>query len=173
MLLVELARQEAVAQQDGYLERPVLALTPLPLAQLGCIELLQGEHPVVDVPGFVADDQREELAEERLVGGAAQESEGAQRQALDHDLHAEELHVPAAIGHEGIDHDVEVLIDLVELVELLRQVGVEDLHVPAFVDHLRAPEELGVEPGHRLGDLRGGEQRALLSVEELAQHPGQ
>jgi hypothetical protein len=48
---------------------------------------------------------------------------------------------------------------------------VEGLDVAALVDHLGAAVELGVEPRHRLGDLRGGEERPLLAVEELAQHP--
>jgi hypothetical protein len=50
---------------------------------------------------------------------------------------------------------------------------VEDLDVAALVDDLGAAEQLAVEPGHGLGHLAGGEERALLAVQELAEHPGQ
>ena len=126
----------------------------------------------MDVARLVADHVGEELLEQRFPGVGAEEAERAQRQALDHDLHAEELEVPAAVAHQRVDHHVEVVVDLVELLQLAGQVGVEGLHVPALVHHLRAAVELGVEPGDRLGDLRRGEERALLAVEELAQHPG-
>jgi hypothetical protein len=94
-----------------------------------------------------------------------------ERQALDHDLHAEELHVPAAVGHQRVDDDEQVVVDLVELLELGVEVAVEHLDVAGLVDHLGRAVELAVEELHRLGDLGRGHQRALLAVEELRQHP--
>ena len=47
----------------------------------------------------------------------------------------------------------------------------EDLDVAALVHDLGRAVELAVEELHRLGDLAGGEERALLAVEELAEHP--
>src|SRR5262249_21887449 len=48
-----------------------------------------------------------------------------------------------------------------------------DLDVTRFVRHLAGSVELGLGPRHRVHDLRGGEQRALLSVQELRQHPAE
>ena len=122
----------------------------------------------MDVPRLVLDDLLQELPEERLFVHLVDRPERAERKPLDHDLHAEELHVPARVAHERVDDDEEVVVDLVELAELLVDVAVEHLHVPPFVHHLRRAVELPVEELHRLGDLRGGEERALLAVEELA-----
>ena len=69
--------------------------------------------------------------------------------------------------HERVDDDEEVVVDLVELVQLRVEVAVEDLDVAALVHHLRRAVELAVEELHGLGDLRGGEERALLAVQEL------
>jgi hypothetical protein len=92
----------------------------------------------VDVAGLVGDDVLEELAQERLAAGLAHDAEGAEGEALDHDLHAEELEVPAAVGHEGVDQGEQVVVDGVQLAELLVDVAVEDLDVAALVDDLRA-----------------------------------
>ena len=55
--------------------------------------------------------------------------------------------------------------------ELLLDVAVEHLDVAGLVDDLGGRVELGVVPGHGLGDLGGAQQRALLAVEELRERP--
>jgi hypothetical protein len=54
---------------------------------------------------------------------------------------------------------------------LLAQVPVVDLHVTGLVHHLAGRVQLPVEPGHRVHELAGDEERALLSVEELGEGP--
>src|SRR5690606_26990478 len=103
---------------------------------------------------------------QRLLRLAVERPEGTESDTLHHDLHAEELHVPAAVLHESVDDDEEIVVDLVEALELRIEVAVENLHVPSLVDDLRRAVELSVEELHRLGDLRRGEERALLAVEE-------
>ena len=46
------------------------------------------------------------------------------------------------------------------------------LDVARLVHHLGGAVLLGLEPRHRVDDLRGREQRPLLAVEELAELPG-
>ena len=56
--------------------------------------------------------------------------------------------------------------------ELLLHEAPVDLDVARLVHHLGgAVHELGLEPRHAVDDLRGGQQRALLTVEELAELP--
>src|SRR5262245_48142657 len=57
--------------------------------------------------------------------------------------------------------------------QLLGQVAAIDLDVARLVRHLAGGVELGLGPRHRVHDLRGGEQRALLAVQELRQHPAE
>ncbi len=47
----------------------------------------------------------------------------------------------------------------------------EHLDMAGLVDHLGGRVVLRVDPRHRLDDLRGAEQRALLTVQELRQRP--
>ena len=56
--------------------------------------------------------------------------------------------------------------------ELLREVAVVDLDVARLVGHLVGGVPLGFFPGHALHDLGRREQRPLLAVQELRQHPG-
>ena len=53
--------------------------------------------------------------------------------------------------------------------DLLVQVAAVDLDVARLVHHLGGAVELGLDPRHRVDDLRGREQRALLAVQELRQ----
>ena len=55
--------------------------------------------------------------------------------------------------------------------ELLVEVAGVDLDVAGLVHHLRGAVVLGLDPRHLLHELGGGEQRALLAVEELRGHP--
>ena len=121
--------------------------------------------------GLVLNDHLQELAQQRLAGDPIEHAEGPEREALDHDLHAEEFHVPAAVAHQRVDDHEQVVVDLVEPTELLIEVAMEGLDVPAFVHHLGRAVELAVEELHGLGDLGGGEERPLFTVEELAEHP--
>ncbi len=131
----------------------------------------KSEHTVVHVPRLVLNHHLEELLEHRLLGHLIERSEGAERQALDHDLHAEELHVPARVLNQRVDDDEQVVVDLVELVELRIEVAMEHLDVAAFVDNLRRAVELAIEELHGLRHLSCREKRALLPVKELTQHP--
>jgi hypothetical protein len=108
---------------------------------------------------------REECRPSR--GSPPDHPEGAKGEALDQDLHPEELDVPAGVAHERVDDHMEVVVDLVALGELLREVAVERLEVPPLVHDLGAPVELAVEPLDRGGELGRREERALLAVEEL------
>src|SRR5437870_12365047 len=47
-----------------------------------------------------------------------------------------------------------------------------DLDVARLVRHLVGGVPLGLLPGNALHDLGGGEERALLAVQELGEHPG-
>jgi hypothetical protein len=61
---------------------------------------------------------------------------------------------------------------LVLVAELLLDETPVHLHVPRLVHHLGRSVLLRLVPGHGVDDLRGGEQRTLLAVEELAELPG-
>ena len=100
-----------------------------------------------------------------------QEAERGQGQALDHHLHAEVGHVPAAVVDDVVEQHPQVGVDLEPAAELLLEVAGEDLDVAGLVDDLRAGVQLGVVPRHGLDDLGRAEQRALLAVEELARRP--
>ncbi|MEZ5298794.1 MAG: hypothetical protein R2697_21680 [Ilumatobacteraceae bacterium] len=95
----------------------------------------------------------------------------AARRALDHDLHTEVGHVPAAVLDDVVEQHPQVGVDLELAAELLVDVPVEDLDVAGLVDHLRRRVQLGVVPRHGLDDLGGAEQGALFAVEELRQRP--
>ena len=55
--------------------------------------------------------------------------------------------------------------------QLLGEVLGVDLDVAGLVHHLGRRVVLGVDPRHRLHDLGRADERALLAVHELAQHP--
>ena len=99
------------------------------------------------------------------------EAERGEREALDHDLHAEVGHVPAAVGDDVVEQQLEVRVDRVVTRELLVEVAGEHLDVAGLVHHLRRRVVLGVDPRHGLDDLRGADQRALLAVQELRERP--
>ena len=65
----------------------------------------------------------------------------------------------------------EVRVERIAEAELRVDVAVVDLDVARLVDHLRRRVELAVESRHRVDQLRGREQRALLAVQELRQRP--
>ena len=94
------------------LERELLALADLGVGQLGVV-LLERQHAEGDVAGLVAHDVAQELLEQRLLGDLVHEAEGGERQALDHDLHAEVGHVPAAVVDDVVEQQAEVRVDRV------------------------------------------------------------
>ncbi|NJK83134.1 MAG: hypothetical protein HC912_04240 [Saprospiraceae bacterium] len=51
--------------------------------------------------------------------------EGAEGEALHHDLHPQELHVPATVAHQRVDDHEQVVIDLVQPAELLLEIAIE------------------------------------------------
>ena len=95
----------------------------------------------------------------------------AEREPLDHDLHAEVGHVPPRVLDDVVEQQPQVGVDRVVARQLLVEVPGEHLDVAGLVHHLRRRVVLGVDPRHRLDDLRGADERALLAVEELRQRP--
>ena len=67
------------------------------------VVLLQAQHAEGDVAGLVGHHVAEQLLEQRLGRHLVHEAEGGQGQALDHDLHAEIGHVPAAVGDDVVE----------------------------------------------------------------------
>ena len=57
--------------------------------------------------------------------------------------------------------------------QLLVQVAIEDFGVARFIHHLRGAIELRINPRHCRGQLASHEDRQLLTVQELAQIPGE
>ncbi len=111
------------------------------------------------------------MLQQWLVGELVHEAEGREGEALDHHLHAEVRHVPAAVVDDVVEQHSQVRVDLVLAAELLVEVAGEDLDVAGLVDDLGAGVQLGVVPRHGLDDLGGAQQRALLAVHELAEAP--
>ena len=78
------------------------AVLHLGVAQL-LVVLLQREHAERDVARLVAHDVAEQLLQQRLGRHLVHEAERREREALDHDLHAEVGHVPAAVGEDVVE----------------------------------------------------------------------
>ena len=169
-LLPHLLEQEPVAHEPRRLVDEVLALG-LHLLRLVAVVVAQRQDAERDVARLVAHDVRREITEERLLRVHADHAERRQREALDHDLHAEELHVPARVLEHHVEERAQVRVARVREADLLVQVAVVDVDVARLVDDLGRAVELGVEVVHRIDELRGREQRALLAVEELRQRP--
>ena len=135
------------------------------------VVLLQAEDAEGDVAGLVAHDVAQQLLEQRLGRHLVHEAEGGQGQTLDHDLHAEVGHVPAAVGDDVVEQQSEVGVDRVVPRQLVVEVLGEHLDVAGLVHHLGRGVVLGVDPRHGLDDLGRAQQRALLAVHELRQRP--
>ena len=115
---------------------------------------LQRQHAVVHVARLVLDHVAQQFLQQRFAGGLVHHAERAERESLDHDLHAEELHVPARVAHQRVHDREQVVVDLVQLAELGLQVAQEHLQVACLVHDLRRAVELAVHPAHALGHLR-------------------
>ena len=102
----------------------------------------------------------------------ADHAERGEREALDHDLHAEELHVPAAVLEDHVEQRLEVRVDRIREPDLAcarsgcrRRRGAPRRR-PGVAAYSLLSRSL-----HRVDELRGREQRALLAVQELRQRP--
>ena len=99
------------------------------------------------------------------------EPERRQREPLDHHLHAEVGHVPAAVGDDVVEQHLEVRVDRVVTRQLRVEVAREHLDVTGLVHHLGRRVVLGVDPRNGLDDLGGADERTLLAVHELREGP--
>ena len=162
---------EAAAHQVAALDHELLAVGPLGRGQLGVV-VAQGQAAEGHVPGLVLHDEREQLLDQRVGGHVAVHAERGQGQALDQDLHAQVGEVPARVGQRVVQQPAQVVVDRVVQVDLLPHEPGEQLDVPGLVHGLGRGVELGVHVGHGLHDPRGHGQRALLTVQELAEQPG-
>ena len=72
-----------------------------------------------------------------------------------------------------VEQRVQVRVHRVGVRQLLGEVAAVDLDVARLVGDLAGGVELGLGPRHRVDDLRRREQRALLAVQELRQHPAE
>ena len=95
--LPHLGVREAALQPLRDVERELLALAHLGVGELA-VELLQREHAERDVARLVAHHVAEQLLQQRLGGDLVHHAEGGEREALDHDLHAEVRDVPARVA---------------------------------------------------------------------------
>lgn len=170
-LLPHLLEQEAIPHQAGGLVDEVLALGDLGGGHVA-IHVGEGQHAVRDVTRLVADHVIGDRPEERLEHRVARHAERRERQALDHDLHAEQLHVPARVLEDEVEQRLQVRAYRIGEADLLAEVPVKDLDVTPLVDDLRRRVQLGAYVRHGVHELRGGEQRALLAMEELRLRPG-
>jgi hypothetical protein len=138
------------------------------------IHVLEREHPEGHVPRLVADHELRDLVEQALVRvHELHHPEGREREPFDHDLHAEVGHVPARLADDLGEERVEVRVHREGDRQLLGEVPSVHLHVARLVRHLARGVELGLRPRDGVHDLRGGEERALLAVEELREHPAE
>ena len=159
-------RAEPVAQ--GVLGEELLALLELGLAHV-LVHLAEAEDPEGDVASLVGEDVAQQLAQQRLLGAAQHLTERGEGEALDDDLHPEVGDVPAGVLEQAEHLALQVRTHRVGVADLLAEVALEDLGVPGLVHRLGGGVVLGVDPRHRLDDLRRRQHRPLLAVDELAQ----
>src|SRR5262249_40384122 len=107
----------------------------------------------MDMPRLIFDHVLEYVFEERVACYTANSAESAQREPFYHDLHAQKLHIPSRVCHQFIDHDIEIVVDLIELAEFAHKIPVKDLNVTAFIYNLSASIEFRIEPWNGLCDL--------------------
>ncbi|MEO7093524.1 MAG: hypothetical protein ABI175_09755 [Polyangiales bacterium] len=134
-LRVDLLEAESIAHQHRGLVDEVLALHALRLLHVAVV-VLEREHAVGHVPRLVAHHVVGELLEQRLLGGLLDDAERREREPLDHDLHAEQLHVPAAVLQRHVEEALEVRAHLVAEAELLVEIAVVDLDMARLVEDL-------------------------------------
>src|SRR3546814_1340198 len=91
------------------------------------------------------------------------EAEGGEGQALDHDLHAEVGHVPAAVGDDVVEQHAEVGVERVVPVHLGVEVIGEHLDVAGLVHHLGGGVVLGVDPRHN-SEGHTSELKSLMRI---------
>src|SRR6266480_1261403 len=101
-LVPHLLHEEAVAHADCGLEGELLPLAQLRRRQLAVV-LLQRENAERHVTRLVGHHVAQQLLEERLRRELVDEPEGSERESLDHDLHAEVRHVPAAVLDDVVE----------------------------------------------------------------------
>ena len=110
--LPHLGLHEALLQPARGVERELLALPELGRVESG-VELLERQHTERDVACFVAHHVAEQLLEQWLGGDLLHHPERGERQALDHDLHAEVRDVPPRVGEDVVEQRLQVVVDAV------------------------------------------------------------
>ena len=106
-VLGDLLADQAVAHELADLDDELLALALLALAHV-VVEALERDDAEGDVARLVLHHVVDDVAHQRLDGQLVHLREGGHGQALDEDLHAEVLQVPAAVA----DDDVEQLLEV-------------------------------------------------------------
>ena len=94
--------REPALQPLRDVERELLALAHLGVGEL-LVVLLQRQHAERDVARLVAHHVAEQLLEQRLGRDLVHHAERGEREALDHDLHAEVRDVPARVGEDVVE----------------------------------------------------------------------
>ena len=117
---------------------------------------------------LVAPHIGENLFQQRFLGEIAHLAEAVEREPLDHDLHADELLGPVAGLQCAVEQTFEVRRDRPDHIELL-DVAREYLDMSRLIDGLSRRVELGVGMRHRIHELRGDHQGALLAMQKVAQ----
>ena len=97
--------------------------------------------------------------------------EGGQGQPFEHDLHADELQVPAFVGEDLVQQILEAAGHRIGEADFRLQIAVEHLHVPRLVEGLRGGIQLRVEARRTGRQLRCHQERTLLAMQKLRQRP--
>ena len=155
---------------DGGFEGELLALEQLSVAEFGVV-LLEAEHTEGHVAGLVAHHVPQQLLEQWVGGDHVHGAKRCQGQTLNHDLHAQVRHVPAAVADDVVKQHAQMGVERVVASELGVEVLGEHLHVAGLVHDLGGGVVLGVDPRHGLNDLGRADEGALLAMHELAEAP--
>ena len=118
---------------------------------------------------LVAHHQAHDVAQQRILGRLVDGLEGGERQALDEDLHADELQVPTLVGEHLVEQELQARIDRVDHPASRHQILVKHLDVARLVEGLGRGIELGVMGRRAAHQLGGDHQGALFAVQELRQ----
>ncbi len=129
------------------------------------------DDPEARVPRLVAKDEPEDVTHQWIGTVVLEHLEDPDRDALEEDLHADDLLAVVVGLEESVDELLEWRVDGRFHAQLL-QVTAEHLHVACFVDHLPRETEPGLDLGHHIQQLRTERERGLLAHEELRESEG-